>query len=133
MQRIISNRLKSKAEELLAEEQLDSELGVLQWNRSSTSESSLRNKCNANVNSSTTSWTLRELLTACGMIAYGMLCEDFIIDEGMVQDNKELYENASSAVLLYGEQGGGLLQDIGGCPSGMSALSIVLFNFSLRT
>ncbi|KAH3700523.1 hypothetical protein DPMN_075502 [Dreissena polymorpha] len=93
MLRINLNRQNrtTKAEELLGQKSgLDSELNGAQLNRSSTAESSLRNTCNTNVSSSTSSSTSRKVSTTCGM----MVLRGFNNDEGLVKVIQELYGNA---------------------------------------
>ncbi|KAH3886712.1 hypothetical protein DPMN_010725 [Dreissena polymorpha] len=67
---IFLNRLKSKVEELLAEENTGFRAERAQWNEFSIAEPSARNTCITNVYSFTTSSTLRKRFTACGMMAY---------------------------------------------------------------
>ncbi|KAH3842300.1 hypothetical protein DPMN_115797 [Dreissena polymorpha] len=69
MLRIILNRLKSKAEQLLTEEQAGFKAGRSSVEQIFNAELSLRNTCNTNKSSSTTCLTSRKLSNTCGMMA----------------------------------------------------------------
>ena len=105
MLRVILNRLKAKAEELLAEEQVGFKPGWSTvehiFNCRVIIQKNLQNQRDLFHN-------LIDFKKACNRIFHaglGQVLRSFIIDEGLVQGIQALYGNSSSAVLLNSQLG----------------------------
>ena len=102
MLKVILNRLKPQAEEIIAEEQAWFGVGRRPQNRSSTLESCVKSTSNISKICTMSSLITKEPLAEYGRQPYGPPCGSTNTNANLVRTTEQLYDKAIRAVQMNG-------------------------------